>query len=113
MGPGTQITGNPSYEVPLTCPFSSSSISPSTQPAILIVCFFLGVLTVSKVLFCNDLVPGCKFEAHGNSEEEILAAAADHIATVHNMTDISDEILAMVCAAIQEEVPTRTQAAGV
>jgi predicted small metal-binding protein len=43
---------------------------------------------VSKVLYCNDLVPGCKFEAHGDSEEEILAAAADHIATVHNMTDI-------------------------
>jgi len=71
-----------------------------------------GVLTVSKVLYCNDLVPGCKFEAHGDSEEEIVAAAADHIATVHNMTDISDKILAMVCGAIHEEVRTRTRAAG-
>jgi predicted small metal-binding protein len=71
-----------------------------------------GVVTVSKVLYCNDLVPGCKFEAHGNSEEEILAAAIDHIATAHNMTDISDEILAMVRAAIHEEVRTRTRAAG-
>jgi len=41
-----------------------------------------------------------------------LAEAADHIATVHNMTDISDKILAMVCAAIHEEVRTRTRAAG-
>jgi predicted small metal-binding protein len=71
-----------------------------------------GVFIVSKVLYCNDLVPGCKFEAHGDSEEEILAAAADHIATAHNMTDISDEILAMVCGAIHEEVRTRTRAAG-
>ena len=67
-----------------------------------------GVLTVSKVLYCNDLVPGCTFEAHGDSEEEILAAAADHITTVHNMTDVSDDILEMVCAAIHEEVRTKT-----
>ena len=63
---------------------------------------------MSKVLYCNDLVPGCTFEAHGDSEEEILAAAADHITTVHNMTDISDDILEMVCAAIHEEVGTKT-----
>ncbi len=87
-------------------------MSPSTQPAILNRLLIKGVLTVSKVLYCHDLVPGCKFEAHGESEEEILAAAVDHIATVHNMTDISDKILAMVCAAIHEEVRTRTRAAG-
>ncbi|HET8922846.1 MAG TPA: DUF1059 domain-containing protein [Candidatus Acidoferrum sp.] len=67
---------------------------------------------MSKVLYCNDLVPGCKFEAHGDSEEEILAAVADHIATVHNMVDISDKILAMVCAAIHEEVRVRSRAVG-
>lgn len=71
----------------------------------------MGVLNVSKVLYCNDLVPGCTFEAHGDSEEEILAEAADHIAAVHNMTDLSDEILAMVCAAIHEEVRTHARAA--
>jgi predicted small metal-binding protein len=67
---------------------------------------------VSKVLYCNDLVPGCKFEARGDSEEEILAEAVDHIATVHNMIEISDAILAMVCAAIHQEVRCRTRAAG-
>jgi predicted small metal-binding protein len=58
---------------------------------------------VSKVLYSNDIVPGCKFEAHGDSQEEIGGAAADHIASVHNTTDISDKILAMVCVAIHEE----------
>lgn len=67
---------------------------------------------MSKVLYCNDLVPGCTFEAHGDSEEEIVAAAVDHIATAHNMTDISDQVLAMVCAAIHEKVRSRTRAAG-
>ncbi len=67
---------------------------------------------MAKVLFCNDLVPGCKFEARGGSEEEILAEVVDHIATVHNMADISDKILAMVCTAIHEEVRARSRAAG-
>lgn len=67
---------------------------------------------MSKVLYCNDLVPGCKYEARGDSEEEILAEVADHIASVHNMADISEQILAMVCAAIHEEVRVRSRAAG-
>ena len=67
---------------------------------------------MSKVLYCNDLVPGCKFEAHGDTNEEILAQVADHIATVHNMVNISDEILSMVCAAIHEEVRVRSRGAG-
>jgi predicted small metal-binding protein len=67
---------------------------------------------MAKVLYCNDLVPGCKFEARGLSEEEVVAEFADHIATVHNMVDISDEILAMVCKAIHEEVRVRSRGAG-
>ncbi len=67
---------------------------------------------MAKILYCNDLVPGCKFEARGDSDEEILAEVVDHIATAHNMPDISDEILAMVCRAIHEEVRVRSRAAG-
>jgi predicted small metal-binding protein len=59
---------------------------------------------MAKVLYCNDLVPGCKFEARGNSEEEVLAEIADHIAIAHNTVSISDEILAMISKAIQEEI---------
>jgi predicted small metal-binding protein len=67
---------------------------------------------MAKVLYCNDLVPGCKFEARGDSEEEILAEVADHIATAHHMVDISDQILEMVRAAIHEEVRVRSRGAG-
>ncbi|HKW35412.1 MAG TPA: DUF1059 domain-containing protein [Candidatus Acidoferrum sp.] len=59
---------------------------------------------MAKVLQCNDLVPGCKFEARGICDEEVIAEFADHIATAHNMVDISDEILAMISKAIHEEV---------
>ena len=64
-----------------------------------------------KVLYCNDLVPGCKFEARGTCDEEVVAEYADHIATVHKMVNISDEIMAMVCKAIQEEVRVQARAA--
>ena len=67
---------------------------------------------MAKVLYCNDLVPGCRYEARGDSEEEILAEFADHISTVHGMSDISHGILAMVCKAIHEEVRVRSRAAS-
>ena len=63
---------------------------------------------MAKVLYCNDLVPECKFEARGDSEEEVLADIADHIAIAHNTVSISDEILEMISKAIQEEIRTRT-----
>lgn len=67
---------------------------------------------MARVLYCNDLVPGCKFEAHGDSDEEILAEFVDHISTVHGMSDISDAILQMVSKAIHEEVRVRSRGAG-
>jgi predicted small metal-binding protein len=65
-----------------------------------------------KVLYCNDLVPGCKFEARGESEEEVLAEAVDHIATSHKMVNLSDQILEMARKVIQEEVRVRSRGAG-
>ena len=64
---------------------------------------------MAKVLQCNDLVPGCKFEARGICDEEVIADIADHIATTHNIFEISDEILAMISKAIHEEVRVRTR----
>lgn len=66
---------------------------------------------MSKVLYCYDLVPGCTFAARGDSQEEILGEAVDHIATVHKMVEISDDILAKMCTAIREEVRPRSRAA--
>jgi predicted small metal-binding protein len=67
---------------------------------------------MTRVLYCHDLVPGCQFEARGDSDEEIVAEFADHISSVHGMADISDGILEMVCKAIHEEVRVRSRAAG-
>ena len=64
------------------------------------------------VLHCNDVIPGCKFEARGKSEEEVIAEYVDHLATAHNMPEISEEILAMVSKVVLEEVRGRGRAAG-
>jgi len=67
---------------------------------------------MAKVLYCNDVVPGCKFAARGESEEEVIAKFADHLAMEHNMPETSEEILAMVSEAILEEVRWHGRAAG-
>lgn len=64
---------------------------------------------MAKVLYCNDLVPGCEFEARGICDEEVIAEFADHIATAHNIFEISDENLVVICKAIREEARVRTR----
>jgi len=59
---------------------------------------------MAKVLYCNDVVPGCKFTVRGVSEGEVITKFADHLAMEHNMPEISEEILAMVSKVILEEV---------
>lgn len=58
---------------------------------------------MSKVLRCNDLMPGCPFEAHGNTENEVLAKAADHTKTAHNIPEISPAMLSQVRGAIHDD----------
>jgi len=57
---------------------------------------------MAKVLRCNDVMPGCPFEARG-TEEEILKKAADHAAKDHDIKDLTPEIVAKVQGAIKEE----------
>src|SRR5215467_10998452 len=66
---------------------------------------------MAKVLYCNELVPGCQFEARGMCDEEVVAEFADHVATAHNMLEISDEILVMINNAIHEEARVRARSA--
>ena len=67
---------------------------------------------MTKVLRCNDLMPGCSFEARGSSEEEVLAQAAEHAKTVHNLTEIPEAMLSKVRGAIHDDEPAGANAAG-
>jgi predicted small metal-binding protein len=56
-----------------------------------------------KVLQCNDVNPGCSFEARGNTEEEVLKKAAEHAKTAHNMREIPVDVLSKVRGAIRDQ----------
>ena len=47
---------------------------------------------MTKVLRCNDLMPGCTWEGRGSTEAEVLMQAAEHAKAAHNLTEISPEI---------------------
>ena len=58
---------------------------------------------MAKVLRCRDVGMDCDYEARAETEEEILKKVAVHAGTTHNMTEIPEEVLAKVRAAIQDE----------
>jgi predicted small metal-binding protein len=67
---------------------------------------------MGKILRCNDLMPGCSFEARGDSEEEVLAQAAEHAKTAHDMTEIPEGVMNAVRGAIRDEDEALAQSAG-
>ena len=60
---------------------------------------------MAKVLRCKQIGPDahCAFEAHGETNEDILQQVAEHAATVHGLTEIPDELVQKVIANIQTE----------
>lgn len=68
---------------------------------------------MAKVLKCGDLNPGCKFEARGNSEDEVLKNAAEHAKTAHNMPNIPPDVLSEARSAIHDEGGTGAKKAGI
>jgi predicted small metal-binding protein len=47
--------------------------------------FLIGEKSMSKILKCGDVVPGCKAELRGTSEQEVLKKAAEHAKAAHNV----------------------------
>jgi predicted small metal-binding protein len=67
---------------------------------------------MAKVLKCGDLNPGCKFEARGNSEDEVLKKAAEHAKTAHNMNNIPPDVLSKARSAIHDDGTVAKKAGG-
>jgi len=57
---------------------------------------------MAKVLRCNEVMPGCDFEARG-TEQEVLTKAAEHAKTDHGIHELTPEIVAKVKSIIHEE----------
>jgi predicted small metal-binding protein len=58
---------------------------------------------MSKVLRCQELIPGCPFVIYGNSEQEVLTQAAAHLKSAHNIPEVSPEFVAQARGAIRNE----------
>ncbi len=56
-----------------------------------------------KHLRCRDVGLDCDFEAHGSSEDDVMRQAADHAATEHGMSEVSDDLAAKIRERIKDE----------
>jgi predicted small metal-binding protein len=55
-----------------------------------------------KQFACASVVPGCEGVVSGDTDDEVLAAAARHAAEVHGMSEVPDEVVAAIRAGITE-----------
>lgn len=55
-----------------------------------------------KQFACANVVDGCEGVVTGATEEEVLAAAAQHAAEVHGMSDVPPEVVAAIRSGIVE-----------
>lgn len=58
---------------------------------------------MAKSLRCDDVIPGCSYVVHADTEEEVMRQAAEHARLEHNIRPITPEITAMMRAAVREE----------
>ena len=57
---------------------------------------------MTKSIKCDDLFPGCEFQADAETEAELLQKAAAHAASVHGVTELTDEIVAKMKGCIRD-----------
>jgi predicted small metal-binding protein len=48
------------------------------------------------------VVPGCDGVVTGQTEDDVLAAAAEHAAAAHGMTEVPDDVVAAIRAGISD-----------
>ncbi len=51
---------------------------------------------------CDTVVPGCEGVVTGETDDEVLAAAAAHAEQAHGMTDVPDEVAAAIRAGTHD-----------
>jgi predicted small metal-binding protein len=57
---------------------------------------------MSKHLSCDNVVPGCGFEASAPNEEELLRQVTAHAEHDHGVKEVTPELAAKVKSAIQD-----------
>ncbi len=55
-----------------------------------------------KSFACGSVVEGCEGVVTGETDDEVLAAAAQHAADAHGITDVSEDLVAAIKAGITD-----------
>ena len=58
---------------------------------------------MAKVLHCRDVGFDCDGVCRADTEEEVLRMAAEHAKADHGITELTEEVVAKVKAAIRTE----------
>ncbi len=53
-----------------------------------------------KKFACGDVVPGCDGVVTGETDDDVMAAAAAHAAAAHDMAEVPAEVVAAIRAGI-------------
>ena len=51
---------------------------------------------------CDTVVPGCDGVVTGETDDEVLAAAAAHAEEAHGMTEVPDDVVAVIRAGTHD-----------
>ena len=57
---------------------------------------------MAKELRCNDIVEGCDYVARAETMDELMAQGAEHAKEVHGITEMDDEMMEKVMAAVRD-----------
>jgi predicted small metal-binding protein len=55
-----------------------------------------------KKFACANVVPGCEGVVTGETDDDVLAAAAAHAASVHGMAEVPDEVVSAIRSGITD-----------
>lgn len=56
-----------------------------------------------KFLRCTDLIPGCDFVAHGETADEAVARAAEHVRKKHLLRSVTPQIVEHLRSIVRDE----------
>ncbi len=65
-----------------------------------------------KVLRCRDVGFDCEGVIRAETEDEILRQAAEHAKTVHNLNEISAQVVEKIRSVIHDETPNTIPSAA-
>ena len=56
-----------------------------------------------KTIACGDLVPGCDFKAHAETEADLLAKVSGHVRTAHPEIQMTPALVEAVKGKVRED----------